>query len=406
MPAAAVASTWWRFPLGLVLLEIVVYLSQDMYLPALPRVQASFGVGQAAAQLSIAAWSLGAALVQLLTGPLSDRLGRRAVLLAGVVGFALASAGCALGTAFGVFLVARVAQGCAGVWALNAGYAAIHELFESRTAIRIQAWISGITLLAPALGPALGALLMAAARWQAMFLLLAACAAALFAPLRKWTPESVDFAGRLPLTTRRVAADYLHLLRNLPLMCLLAVWCLVFAVTMVWTVAGPFMLRDADGGSRGFVWAQAYACGSFVVGTRLVDRLLRLYPRALLLGWALDGCLGGICLTLLAALLRAPAALVVALFGVFMAGAGLLLSPLYRAVLERARQQMGLRVAWVSCTINLSGALACALAAALELAELRSFAAISLLALLAASALARSRRGLHAEPQPDALRRG
>ncbi|MBU6440985.1 MAG: MFS transporter [Betaproteobacteria bacterium] len=394
MPQAPQTASWWRFPLALMLLEVVAYLSQDMYLPALPGVQRDFGVSQASAQLSIALWSAGAAVVQLVTGPVSDRLGRRSVLLAGVAGFALASLGCALSARYGWFLAARLAQGCAGVWAISVGYASLHELYEARTAIRIQAWMSSITVLAPALGPALGAGVMLLAPWQASFVLLAAGGAMLVPLLARWMPETVDRSLSSPLSVRAVSANYLSLLRNGPMSNLLGVWCLVFAVIVMWVVSGPFMLRDASGGSRPFVWAQLYACGAYIVGTRLVDPLLDLYPRGLLLARALDLCLAGIGATLAAALLRLPPALVVACYGVFMVGAGVLLPPLFRAIVERARQDMGLRMAWASSAINFAGALAGGVAAWLEVAHLRSFGLLGLLAVAAARALARGRRGL------------
>lgn len=394
MPDATVVSSWWRFPFALMLLEVVVYLSQDMYLPALPVVRDGFGIGQAAAQFSVATWSCGAALVQLVTGPASDRLGRRVVLLAGVVGFALSSLACAFMVSYGWFLAARTAQGCAGIWAISVGYAGIHELFESRTAIRIQAWMNSVTVLAPALGPALGAGLLLLAPWQSMFVLLAGGAAALVGLLAKWMPETLDPSRRQALCARRVGVHYLDLLRNGPMMCLLGVWCLVFTVMVMWAVSGPFMLRSPDGGSRAFVWSQIYACGAYIVGTRLVDHMLGLYPRSLLLARALDLCLWGIGATLAGALLRLPAPLVVGLYGVFMVGAGLLLAPLFRAVLERAQQDMGLRVAWVSSAINVTGALACALAALFEVDQLRAFGLFGLLALVCARALARTRVGL------------
>jgi predicted MFS family arabinose efflux permease len=394
MPPAPQTALWWRFPLALVLLEVVVYLSQDMVLPALPRLQQGFGVSQAAAQLSIAIWSAGAAVVQLITGPVSDRLGRRSVLLAGVVGFALASLACALMSGYGWFLAARLAQGCAGVWAITVGYAGIHELFEARTAIRIQAWMGSVTVLAPAFGPALGAGAMLLAPWQGTFVLLGAGGAALLALLARWMPETVDPARSRPLSTLSIGANYLALLRNGPMMSLLGVWCLVFTVMVLWVVSGPFMLRSADGGSRGFVWAQLYACGAYILGTRLVDPMLGLYPRALLLLRALDLCLWGVAATLAAALLRLPAALVVACYGVFMVGAGLLLAPLFRAILERAQQDMGLRMAWASSVINCAGALAAALAALFEVGQLRAFGLLALLAVLGARALAHGRRGL------------
>ena len=394
MPDAPVVSSWWRFPLALMLLEVVVYLSQDMYLPALPVVQRWFGVSQASAQLSIAAWTSGAALVQLVTGPVSDRFGRRSVLLAGVLCFVVSSAACAVLSGFEWFLAARVAQGCAGIWATSAGYAAIHELFEARTAIRLQSWMNSITVLGPALGPALGAALLLLAPWQGMFVLLAGCAAGLVLPLWKWVPETVDPANGSVLSARRIGADYLALLRNGPMMCLLGCWCLVFTVMVLWAVSGPFMLRERGG----FVWAQMYGCGAFIVGTRLVGRVLDLYPRPTMLCSALDLCVVGMAATLAAALLHAPVWLVVGLYGLFMAGSGLLLAPLYRAVLDRAQQDMGLRVAWVSSVINVAGSLACALAALLEVDQMRTFSLLGLLAVLGARALARSRRGLAAAP--------
>ncbi len=394
MPQAPVLPSWWRFPLALMLLEVVVYLSQDMYLPALPEVQRAYGISQSSAQMSVAVWSVGAAVVQLATGPVSDRLGRRGVLLAGVVGFVISSVACALMASYGWFLAARVAQGCAGIWAISVGYAGIHELFEARTAIRIQAWMNSVTVLAPALGPALGAGLMLIAPWQGMFVLLAAGGAGLVALMARWMPETVDRTRSRALSARGLGASYAALLGNQPMMCLLGVWCLVFTVMASWAVSGPFMLRGADGGSSGFVWAQIYACAAYIVGTRLVDPMLAMYPRPLVLARSLDLCLWGIGATLVAALLRLPAPVVVAVYGVFMVGAGLLLAPLFRAVLERAHQDMGMRVAWVSSAISVTGALACALAAWFEVAQLRAFGLFGLLAVLAARVLAHSRRGL------------
>ena len=77
-------------------------LSIDMYLPALPTIAADLGVVPARAQLTLSAFFLGFGGGQLIYGPLSDRFGRRAPLLAALVLFALASLGCALAAGFSI----------------------------------------------------------------------------------------------------------------------------------------------------------------------------------------------------------------------------------------------------------------------------------------------------------------
>ncbi len=394
-----------RFPLALVLLESTLYLSQDMYLPALPLVQRDFGISAALAQSTFSVWLIGATALQLLAGPLSERHGRRTVLLGCGVLFVLASAGCALPLGFSSFQLMRLLQGCALCGVLVAGYASVHETLGTQQAIRTQAWMSAVTVLAPALGPLLGAALLLRLRWPMLFALLALLALLACVLLHRWMPETVDVAAAAPLSLRRSVASYRALLMQRDVRLPLLAGCLILGALLSWNVAGPFVLR---GGARAYVPAQAWLYGMFMLGTRVVARrVARHGPYALIRG-ALRLCLLGGVLAALAAWLRLPEWCTVGLFGVYLMAAGMLFAPLIRVLLERgthASQPMGMSMALVTTGLDLAAVL-CTLAVAWAgVASLRSFTLLA--AMLAAAACALGERALR-EPgaiEPPAERR-
>ena len=157
------------FPLLMVCYEISAYLSNDMYLSALPQMAIDFNITQHIAQLTLTAWFLGAASMQLILGPASDQYGRRPVLLLGGLCFVIAAVVSALTTDLTTLLISRFFQGCATCSVVVAGYAAIHELYEHKEAIRVLARMSSITILAPALGPLVGGLILQTVGWRFIF---------------------------------------------------------------------------------------------------------------------------------------------------------------------------------------------------------------------------------------------
>ena len=389
-----------RFPLALVLLESTLYLSQDMYLPALPLVQRDFGVSAAQAQSTFSVWLIGATALQLLAGPLSDRHGRRAVLLGSGALFALASVGCAMPLGFVAFQLMRLLQGCALCGVLVAGYASVHETLGTQQAIRTQAWMSAITVMAPALGPLLGAALLLHLRWPTLFALLALLALLACALLHRWMPETVDTAAAAPLSLRASVAAYRALLRRRDVRLPLLTGCLILGALLSWNVAGPFVLR---GGAHAYVLAQAWLYGMFMLGTRVVARhVARRGPYALIRS-ALRLCLAGGVLAGASAWLRLPEWCTVGLFGLYLMAGGMLFAPLIRVLLERgsqASQPMGMSMALISTGLDLAAVL-CTLAVAWAgVASLRSFTLLA--ALLAAAAWALGRRALHPLDAADA----
>ena len=154
--------------LTLVLLTGLSTLSLNMFLPSLPSIAGSFGSDYATVSLAVAGYLATTAIVQLVAGPLSDRYGRRPVLLFALCAFAFASAMCALADTIWMFLAFRMLQG-----AIISGYALslaiVRDTTGERQAASLIGYISMAMALAPMLGPILGGLIDAALGWRANF---------------------------------------------------------------------------------------------------------------------------------------------------------------------------------------------------------------------------------------------
>lgn len=140
------------FPLSLVLFEFATYIAHDMIQPGMLRVVSDFSASADWVSTSLTAYLCGGILLQWLLGPLSDRLGRRPVLLAGVAFF---TATCLL-TVFTQnieqFILMRFLQGMSLCFIGAVGYAAIQEAFSETMSVKLMALMANITLIAPCSG--------------------------------------------------------------------------------------------------------------------------------------------------------------------------------------------------------------------------------------------------------------
>ncbi len=150
----------------------IAVLSLNMFLPSLPSIATDLAVDYRTASLSIAGYLVLTAVLQLVAGPLSDRYGRRPVLLGAFALFAFASVGCTLSTDIATFLFFRFVQG-AVIAGLVLSRAIIRDMSEGAAAARRMAEVASIMAIAPMVGPVLGGLLEAGFGWRAAFALYA-----------------------------------------------------------------------------------------------------------------------------------------------------------------------------------------------------------------------------------------
>ncbi|WP_416138698.1 MFS transporter [Halomonas sp. HK25] len=152
-------------------------LATDMYLPAMPAMAEALDTGPDRVQLTLSLYMAGFALAQLLCGPISDRFGRKPIMVGGFALFLAASLLCAFAPSIESLLAGRFLQALGGAAGPVLGRAAVRDIYGPLEAGRILSHLASIMALAPALAPVMGAGLLLVFGWEAIFLVLALYAA-------------------------------------------------------------------------------------------------------------------------------------------------------------------------------------------------------------------------------------
>ncbi|EIB7185153.1 MFS transporter [Acinetobacter baumannii] len=238
----ALNRTTLMFPLALVLFEFAVYIGNDLIQPAMLAITEDFGVSATWAPSSMSFYLLGGASVAWLLGPLSDRLGRKKVLLSGVLFFALCCFLILLTRQIEYFLTLRFLQGI-GLSVISAvGYAAIQENFAERDAIKVMALMANISLLAPLLGPVLGAFLIDYVSWHWGFVAIALLALLSWVGLKKQMPSHKVSVTKQPFSY--LFDDFKKVFSNRQFLGLTLALPLVGMPLMLWIALSPIILVD------------------------------------------------------------------------------------------------------------------------------------------------------------------
>jgi Bcr/CflA subfamily drug resistance transporter len=178
MPTPPLQRTAPRFA-TLVLLSGLSVVSLNLFLPSLPAIAADFGADYALVSLAVAVYAAMSAALQLIMGPLSDRYGRRPVVLAVLLAFCLASLGCLLAPDIWSFLGFRLLQ-AAIVSGYTVSLAIVRDTTSAQRAASLMGYMAMAWALAPMLGPMLGGVIESLFGWRASFLALLGFGLALF----------------------------------------------------------------------------------------------------------------------------------------------------------------------------------------------------------------------------------
>ncbi|WP_424927905.1 multidrug effflux MFS transporter [Amaricoccus tamworthensis] len=148
-------------------------LTMDLYLPALPHMAETFATTQGMVNLTLAAYMVAFAVGILFWGPLSERTGRKPILLVTLILYIVASVLCALSSEIEFLIGFRVLQGLAGGGVAVTGTTIVKDQFDGRERERVMAVMMSLIIIAPMVAPVLGAFLLKIASWHMMFVALA-----------------------------------------------------------------------------------------------------------------------------------------------------------------------------------------------------------------------------------------
>ncbi len=155
----------------LVLLAGVSAMNMSIFLPSLPAMTREFGTSYGVMQLSVSLYLACTAVTQLFVGPISDKFGRRPVILAAIGIFILATIGCMTATSIEVFLIFRMLQATVAV-AMVVSRAIVRDMFSQEQSAAMIGYVTMGMSLVPMFAPAIGGLLDEAFGWRATFLFL------------------------------------------------------------------------------------------------------------------------------------------------------------------------------------------------------------------------------------------
>lgn len=225
-------------------------LCLDMYLPALPDLPRALHSTATAAQLSLTTCLLGLAVGQLLVGPLSDRVGRRTPLLAGLALFVLASAACALTTSMPVLLVLRLLQGAAGAAGIVLSRAIVADLFSGSRAVSMFAAIAAVNGFSPILAPLIGGQLLRVGSWRLVFWVLAGLGLVMVAAVLLVVHESLPVSRRSSHGLAGTVSAFAALLRDRVFVAYCLAMAFVTGAMFAYISGSPFLLQGGFGLSQ------------------------------------------------------------------------------------------------------------------------------------------------------------
>lgn len=272
-------------PLGLAallaLLSMISPFSIDTFFPSFRAMQAEFDVSALTMQQTLTAYMIPYAIMSLVHGPLSDALGRRVVVIWGLMLYALASLACTFSSSFAALLAFRALQGMTAGAGLTVGRAIVRDLYEGPEAQRLMNAVTMIFSVAPALAPVLGGWIHAVFGWRAVFFFLFALGVAIV--LASWwrLPETLPPQRRMPLALGPLVRTTARILANREFLTMsVAAGFNMGAVLFFIGSAPSIVLDDWHLSETQFHWLFVPVIGGFLVGAILSGRMAGRVPSA------------------------------------------------------------------------------------------------------------------------------
>ncbi|MGB8576749.1 MAG: multidrug effflux MFS transporter [Pseudolabrys sp.] len=302
-------------------------LTTDMYLPSLPDIARQLDASTAQVQLTISAYLIGFAVGQIFYGPVSDRHGRKPVLVAAIALYCVASLACALSTSIGMLIVARAFQALGGSGGIVLARAIVRDIYSGARAGRELSLIGSVMALAPVLAPIAGGLVQTGFGWRATFLALVIGGLLGAVIVLLLLPETLNARAAEPVSIPSIFRSYRIVARNPSYLAYLGIASASYAGLFAWISGASFVLQNLYGLTP-FDFGVAFALGSigYMAGSALAARMVVKVGLDGMLG--IGGCAcaaGGLGMVLAVAFGLTSSLSLVLPVAVYLAGLGMVL---------------------------------------------------------------------------------
>ncbi len=298
-------------------------MTMDMYLPSLPAIGQALDASTVQVQLTISSYLIGFAAGQIVYGPVSDRVGRRPVILAALV----ATIVCAVAQSIEILIAVRFVQALGGAGCIVLARAAVRDLYSGVRAGRELSLMGSITAFAPIVAPAIGGVLQTAFGWRASFVLLVVFALVAGSAAALLLPETLRQRASGPFSLAAMGGLYRSVLAHRGFLANLGILVASFVGLFAWIAGAPFVMQDLYGLTP-VVFGMTYAAGAagYMVGAYTASRfVMRLgLDRTIGIG-AVVMALGGLAMAAAVALEFSHVGWLVGTMTIYLAGMGLVL---------------------------------------------------------------------------------
>jgi DHA1 family bicyclomycin/chloramphenicol resistance-like MFS transporter len=302
-------------------------LSTDMYLPSLPDIARDLGASTPLVQFTLSAYLIGFACGQIVYGPISDRHGRKPVLLAAIALFTFGTLVCMMSTSIEMLIVARTLHALGGSGAVVVTRAIVRDLYSGARAGRELSLIGSVMALAPVVAPIGGGVLQTAFGWRSIFIVLAVAGAAAFVVVWRSLPETLAKRAAEAASASSMVRSYRIVAGNRVYLAYLGLGSLSYAGLFAWISGASFVLQNLYGLTP-FVFGCVFAVGSlgYLAGSTIAARLVSRFGLGGMSGiGAAALALGGLLACLSIALGLTSSLSLVLPVAVFLAGLGMVL---------------------------------------------------------------------------------
>jgi DHA1 family bicyclomycin/chloramphenicol resistance-like MFS transporter len=303
-------------------------LSMDLYLPSLPDIAHGLHAPAVQAQLTISSYLFGFAVGQIFYGPISDRFGRKPILLAALVLYGFASAGCVVTQSIHGLIGMRFVQAVGGAGAIVLARAVVRDLYSGVRAGRELSLMGAITGVAPIVAPMVGGVVQTMFGWRADFVLLVVFALVAATAAAALLPETLRERVPGPFSLREMGVLYRSVAVHRGFLAYLGILSTSFVGLFAWVSGAPIVMQSGSYSLKPLAFGAIYAVATagYMLGTAIATKIvMRVGLNRMIGAGTMVLAAGGLIMSVVVALGLSNVLWLVGAMTIYLAGLGLTL---------------------------------------------------------------------------------